>query len=391
MRTQVGIVGAGPAGLLLSHLLHLQGIESVVLEARNREYVEGRLRAGLLEQGTADLLRTAGVGERMEREGLVQDGFELRFGGQRHRIDLKKLTGGYSTMVYGQQEIVKDLINARLQENGQLIFSAEVSEIQDLNSKTPSIHYWKDGAEYKLQCDYVAGCDGFHGPSRTSIPEKALTVYERSYPFAWLGILAEAPPPSKELIYVYHKRGFALLSMRSPELSRSYIQCRPEEKIDNWSHERIWEELQTRLATDDGGLLSEGPIIKKDIVQMRSFLVEPMQYGRLFLAGDAAHVVPPSAAKGMNTAVSDVQVLAEALTKWYVRGRDDLLDGYSATCLRHVWRAQRFSNVMTSMLHRFEDDEEFDYRLQLTELEYLCASETASASLAQRYVGLHQL
>lgn len=391
MRTQVGIVGAGPAGLLLSHLLHLQGIESVVLENRSRDYVEKRLRAGLLEQGTVDLLREAGVGDRMDREGMIQDGFELRFGGRRHRIDLKGLTGGYSTMVYGQQEVVKDLIRARLKAGGQILFETEVVGIEGLRSEEPVIRYEQGGEGHELRCDFVAGCDGFHGPSRGSIPKGVQTVYERKYPFAWLGILAEAPPPSKELVYVYHEHGFALLSMRTPEISRSYIQCDPEDHVDDWSDDQVWEELQTRFATEDGPPLAQGPILKKNIVQMRSFLVEPMRYGRLFLAGDAAHVVPPSAAKGMNTAVADVRVLAEALCSWYVKGEADLLENYSDTCLRRVWRAQHFSNVVTEMLHRFDGEDEFDHRLRLAELEHMCASELASASFAERYVGLNRV
>jgi p-hydroxybenzoate 3-monooxygenase len=390
MRTQVGIVGAGPAGLVLSHLLYLEGIESAVLEIRSRDYVEKRIRAGVLEQNTVDLLNEMGVGDRMKREGMVHHGIELRFDGQGHRIDLSELTGGRAITVYGQHEVVKDLIQARLEAGERLIFEAEAVEAHDLDSREPAIRYRKDGEEHELRCDFIAGCDGFYGVCRQSIPEGALTVHERKYPFAWLGILAETPPSSEELIYTYHERGFALHSMRSPELTRLYIQCPPDDDIEDWSDERIWEELHARLATDEEWALTEGPILEegKGITPMRSFAVEPMQYGTLFLAGDAAHVVTPTGAKGMNLAVADVRVLARALAEFYASGHTDLLDRYSETCLRRVWLAQRFSWWMTSMLHRFDHDDDFQHRLQLTELDYVTSSRAAATTLAENYVGL---
>jgi p-hydroxybenzoate 3-monooxygenase len=388
--TQVGIVGAGPAGLVLSHLLYLQGIESVVLELRSRDYVEKRIRAGVLEQGTVDLLKQMGVGDRMEREGMVHHGIELRFDGRGHRIPLSDLAGGRAITIYGQHEVVKDLIRTRLDAGGQIIFEAEDVSVHDLESENPSIRYRKDGEVQELSCDIIAGCDGFHGVCRPSIPDGVLTVYERKYPFAWLGILAETPPSSEELIYTYHERGFALHSMRSPKLTRLYIQCDPHDDIEDWSDERIWEELHTRLVTDEGWALSEGPILKegRGITPMRSFVVEPMQYGRLFLAGDAAHVVTPTGAKGMNLAVADVHVLSRALTEFYDSGRTDLLDRYSEACLRRVWLAQRFSWWMTSMLHRFDKDDIFQHRLQVTELDYVTSSRAAATTLAENYVGL---
>ena len=389
MRTQVGIVGGGPAGLLLSHLLHLAGIESVVLETRSRDYVEHRIRAGVLEQGTVDLLNESGVGDRMKREGMVHHGIELRFDGQGHRIDLHELTGGRAITVYGQHEVVKDLIAARLEAGGQVIFEAEAVGLKDLESQKPTIRYQKDGEDHELRCDFIAGCDGFYGVCRPSIPEGVLTVYERKYPFAWLGILAETPPSSEELIYTYYKRGFALHSMRSPELTRLYIQCDPDDDIEDWSDERIWEELHARLATDERWALTEGPILEegRGITPMRSFAVEPMQHGRLFLAGDAAHIVTPTGAKGMNLAVADVRVLARGLADFYDSSQTDLLDRYSETCMRRVWLAQRFSWWMTAMLHRFEDDP-FQYRLQLAELDYVTSSRAAAKTLAENYVGL---
>jgi p-hydroxybenzoate 3-monooxygenase len=390
MRTQVGIVGAGPAGLLLSHLLHLEGIESVVLESRRRDYVEGRIRAGVLEQGTVDLLTESGVGDRMKKEGMIHHGIELRFSGQGHRIDLHELTEGRAITVYGQHEVVKDLIAARLEAGGEVIFEAEAVGVEDLDSQNPTVRYRKDGEDHELRCDFVAGCDGFYGVCRDSIPEGVLTVYERRYPFAWLGILAETPPSSEELIYTYHEHGFALHSMRSPELTRLYIQCDPDDDIEDWSDERIWEELQARLATDEGWALAEGPIREegRGITPMRSYAVEPMQYGRLFLAGDAAHIVTPTGAKGMNLAVADVRVLARALAGFYTSGQTELLDRYSGTCMRRVWLAQRFSWWMTAMLHRFDSSDEFQHRLQLTELDYVTSSRSAAKTLAENYVGL---
>lgn len=390
MRTQVAILGAGPAGLLLSHLLARQGVDSVVLELRSRDYVERRVRAGVLEQGTVDLLRDAGVGDRLEREGLVHHGIELRFEGQGHRIPLSDLTGGRAITVYGQTEVVKDLIRARLAADGHILFEAGAVGVHDLDSPTPSVTYQYAGQLHQLQCEIVAGCDGFHGVARTAIPTEALRVYEKEYPFAWLGILAAARPSSEELIYAYHDRGFALHSLRSPELGRLYLQCRPDEDIASWPDDRIWGELQARFATQDGFRLNEGPILEKGITTMRSFVAEPMQYGRLFLAGDAAHIVPPTGAKGMNLAIADVRVLAEALVGWYRTGRTEALERYSATCLRRVWRAEHFSWWMTSMLHRFEDDG-FQQRLQLAQLRYVCSSPAAAQSLAENYVGLESV
>ena len=385
-RTQVGIVGAGPAGLVLSQLLHLQGIESVVLENRSRQYCEERIRAGVLEWGTVELLIEMGVGERLKREGLIHHGIELRFGGHGHRIDFEDLTGRAIT-VYGQHEVIKDLIQARLDDNGQVLFEVEDVSVHGIDTTAPQIRYRRGNESREIRCDFLAGCDGFHGVCRPSIPASALAVYERSYPFGWLGILAEAAPSSEELIYAYHDRGFALHSMRSPKVTRLYLQCSPEEDIALWPDERIWKELQTRLAGDGNWKLNEGPILQKGVTGMRSFVVEPLQYGRLFLAGDAAHIVPPTGAKGLNLAVADVRILARALKEFYTSGKTNLLDQYSQTCLRRVWRVQRFSWWMTSMLHRHEGNP-FDERRQLAELDYVTSSRAASQSLAENYVGL---
>ena len=386
MRTQVGIVGAGPAGLLLSHLLHLEGIASVVLETQSRPYVEQRIRAGVLEQGTVDLLVRAGVGARLQEEGLIHHGIELRFGGQARRIDFSNLTGGRAITVYAQQEVVKDLIRARLDANGRILFDVADVSVSDLAGATPKVRFRKNGDSDELTCDFVAGCDGYHGICRHAIPAGVLTVHEKDYPFGWLGILSESPPPSHELIYAHHERGFALYSMRNPELSRLYLQCAPDEDPAHWSDDRIWSELRARLG--NGTALQDGPILQKGVTGMRSFVAEPMQYGRLFLAGDAAHIVPPTGAKGLNLAVADVRALARALAAWYSGGRADLLDGYSATCLRRVWKVQRFSWWMTSMLHRLPDEGALRQRLQLAELDYLTGSRAASAALAENYVGL---
>ena len=388
MRTQVGIVGAGPAGLLLSHLLHLHGIESVVIEAFSRQHVEERIRAGVLEQGTVDLLIEAGVGERLKREGLAHHGIWLRFGGRSHHIDLTELSGGKSITVYSQHEVVKDLIAARLDAGGQILFEAEEASISGFDGMAPAIRFRKDGKNHELECEFIAGCDGFHGVCRPTIPPQTLTMYERVYPFAWLGILAEAAPTSDELIYTNHERGFALFSMRSPAITRLYLQCAPDEHITNWPDARIWQELHTRLEDKDGWKLAEGPVLQKSITAMRSFVVEPMQYGRLFLAGDAAHIVPPTGAKGLNLAVADVRRLARALDAYYGAGRTDLLEGYSEACLRRIWKVQRFSWWMTSMLHRFDADTPFDRRRQLAELDYVTSSRAAATTLAENYVGL---
>jgi len=392
MHTKIGIVGAGPAGLVLSHLLHLEGIESVVIENRSRQYVEERVRAGVLEQGTVDLMIETGVGDRLKREGLVHYGVNLRFGGRTHRIDFDDLTGGRAITIYAQHEVIKDLSNARIAAGGQIFYEVEDVSVQDFESSQsasmPLIRFRKDGKPYELTCDFIAGCDGFHGICRPSVPAGVLQMFERIYPFAWLGILAEAAPSSEELIYAYHERGFALLSMRSPLISRLYLQCSPEEDIAKWSDEKIWEELHRRLATDDGWKLTEGPITQKGITPMRSFVIEPMQHGKMFLAGDAAHIVPPTGAKGLNLAVADVRVLARAFADFYSSGRTRLLEEYSRTCLRRVWKVQRFSWWMTSMLHLFDGDNAFDQRRQLAELDYATSSRAASQSLAENYVGL---
>jgi p-hydroxybenzoate 3-monooxygenase len=387
-RTQVGIVGAGPAGLVLSHLLYLHGIASVVLENRSRTYVEERVRAGVLEQNTVDLLCEMGVGERMKREGLVHYGVELRFNRQGHRIDFQELTGGKGITIYAQAEVLKDLNNARIATGGQVLFEVEDVGVHDLDSPRPRITYRKDDADCELHCDFIAGCDGFHGICRPSVPAGVLTEYDRTYPFGWLGILAQAPPSSEELIYTYHEHGFALLSMRNSQLSRLYLQCAPDEDINGWSDDKIWRELRTRLASTDGWKLTDGPVLQKGVTGMRSFVVEPMQYGRLYLAGDSAHIVPPTGAKGLNLAVTDVQILARALEEYYSKGSRHLLDSYSEVCLRRVWKVQRFSWWMTSMLHRFPDDNPFDQRRQLAELDYVTSSRAAATTLAENYVGL---
>jgi p-hydroxybenzoate 3-monooxygenase len=375
---------------VLAQLLHLEGIDSVVLEDRSREHVEHRVRAGVLEQGTVDLLREIGAGERLDREGLVHDGIELQFAGERHRIDFPSLTGGRRITVYGQQEVVKDLITARLETGRPLLFEVDDVRLDGLESEGPAIRFRHSGGEHELRCDFVAGCDGFHGVSRDSIPAGVLTGFEREYPFAWLGILAEAPPSNEELIYAHHERGFALHSMRSPTLTRLYLQVPPDEDPADWPDERIWQELERRLGLE-GWTLNKGEIVEKSVTPMRSFVVEPMQHGRLYLAGDAAHIVPPTGAKGLNLAVADVRLLATALAEWYRSGDDSALQRYSADALRRVWRAEHFSWFMTSMLHRLEGGDEFDTKLQLAQLSYVCSSERAAASLAENYVGLEHV
>ena len=388
IRTQVGIVGAGPAGLVLSHLLHRAGIESIIVENCTREYVEGRIRAGVLEQGTVDVINSAGVGARMQREGLIHEGIEIRFHGNSHRIDFPSLTGGKRITVYGQHEVVKDLIQARMEHGGVITFEVSSVSVHDLESDNPQIKYISDGEEFQLSCDFIAGCDGFHGICRPSIPTGVLTAYERTYPFGWLGILAQVAPSSDELIYAHHERGFALLSMRSPEISRLYLQCAPDEDLSNWSDEQIWEELQMRLHDNNGWKLKEGPVLQKSVTGMRSFVVEPMQFGRLFLAGDSAHIVPPTGAKGMNLAVSDVRVLTDALIAFYRDRSQDQLRSYSTTCLRRIWKAQRFSAWMTLLLHKIPGQGSFDDRRQLAELDYVTSSRAAATTLAENYVGL---
>jgi p-hydroxybenzoate 3-monooxygenase len=386
MLTQVGIVGAGPAGLVLSHLLHRQSIHSVVVEGRSRQHCEQRVRAGVLEQGTVDLLMEVGLGERMKQEGLIHDGVEIRFRERGHRIDFKALTGRGIT-IYAQQEVVKDIIAARLAAEGKIVFEAEGVTVHDFDSATPKIRFHDHGEPSEVLCDFIAGCDGFHGVCRPSI-ENALTIYERVFPFAWLGILAAAPPSSEELIYCYHDRGFALHSMRTPEITRLYLQCAPDEDLAQWPDARIWKELQVRLTTRDGRRLTEGAILQKGVTGMRSFVAEPMQYGRLYLAGDAAHIVPPTGAKGLNLAVADVRFLAAALVEFYASGNHQLLDHYSETCLRRVWLVQRFSLWMTSMLHRMPGNDRFEEHRQLADLEYLTSSRAAARAFAENYVGL---
>jgi p-hydroxybenzoate 3-monooxygenase len=387
-RTQIGIVGAGPAGLVLSHLLQREGIESVVLENRSREYVEKRVRAGVLEQRTVDLLTELGLADRLHREGLVHHGIELRFDGEGHRIGFEELADGRAITIYGQQEVVKDLIAARLESDAPLLFEVDEVSLHEIDSDQPIVRFTHDGTERELRCDAIAGCDGFHGVSRPSIPDGVLSFNELEYPFAWLGILARVAPSTEELIYAPHERGFALHSLRSPELSRFYVQCDPDDDLDRWPNERIWEELHLRLVRDDGWTLKEGPVIEKTIAPLRSFVAQPMQYGRLYLAGDAVHIVPATGAKGLNLAVADVQVLAEALTKFIKGGDKSLLDAYSDACLRRVWRVQHFSWWMTWMLHRFPDDDGFTRGLRRAQLEYVCSSRAAAATLAENYVGL---
>jgi p-hydroxybenzoate 3-monooxygenase len=389
MRTQVGIIGAGPAGLLLAHLLQMRGIESVVLETRSREEIEATLRAGVLEQGTVDMLEESGVGERMRREGMRHEGVILRFGGRSHRLDLSELTGGRSIMVYAQHEVIRDLVKARLDRGGTILFGVKDVSLLDLDTASPKIRFHDaGGATRELACDYVAGCDGFHGVSRPSIPSRLRQEFTRIYPFGWLGILVEAPPATEELIYAYHERGFALVSTRSPQIQRLYAQCNPQDQASAWPDARIWDELHARLAGSDGFRLTEGRIFQKGVIAMRSFVVEPMQYGRLYLAGDAAHIVPPTGAKGLNLAAADVRVLAQALGAFYAGGRSDLLERYSETALRRVWRAEHFSWWMTSMLHRFHDESPFHHRLQLSQLEYVTGSRAAATMLAENYAGL---
>ncbi|MGW4795018.1 4-hydroxybenzoate 3-monooxygenase [Nonomuraea sp. NPDC004297] len=383
MRTQVGIIGAGPAGLLLSHLLHLRGISSVVLERRSREYVERRVRAGVLEHGTVDTLAQAGVGGRMLREGLPHHGIELRYGGAGHRIPFERLVPGRAITVYGQQEVVKDLIAARLAAGGDVRFEVEDVRLHALESEP----YVTFGGQ-RLDCDVIAGCDGFHGVSRPAIPDGVLSVFEREYPFAWLGILARVAPSSEELIYARTERGFALHSMRSPTVSRFYLQVPADARLADWPDERIWAELRARLETVPGFALATGEITERGITPMRGFVAEPMQYGRLYLAGDAAHIVPPTGAKGLNLAVADVRVLTEALAAYFADGSTTLLDGYSRACLKRVWRAQHFSWWMTTLLHTFEQDDPYARRLQLSYLDYVTSSEAAATTLAENYVGL---
>jgi p-hydroxybenzoate 3-monooxygenase len=387
MRTQVGIVGAGPAGLMLSHLLHLHGISSVVLEARSRDYVEKRVRAGVLEQGTVDLLEEAGVADRLHAEGLRHEGIELRFDGESHRVPMTDLTGRAIT-VYGQQEVVKDLIARRLDDGGDIRFDVENVRLEGLTDDTQTIRFTEQGRESELVCDVVAGCDGFHGICRPSVPDGVLRTYEREYPFAWLGILAEAPPAIEELIYCLHENGFALYSMRSHLVSRLYLQVPADENVGAWPDERIWSELATRFELSGSSWRpNEGPIFEKGITPMRSVVTEPMQQGRLLLAGDAVHIVPPTGAKGMNLAVNDVRLMARALDALLNNGDDSLVNSYSTDALRRVWRAQHFSWWMTSMLHRPPGDDPYQQRLQIAQLRNVVESTAYATALSENYVG----
>ena len=383
----VGIVGAGPAGLLLGHLLDRAGIDSVTVEIRSEAHVIDRVRAGVLEQTTVELLGDVGLGERMAREGMRHEGLYIAFGGRRHRVDLSELTGGRAITVYGQNEIVRDLIAARRAARGRVIFEAEDVRVSDLESDAPQLQVRAAAAAETFRCDFIAGCDGFHGVCRAAVPRNAMQSYERAYPFAWLGVLAEAAPSSHELVYCLHDRGFALFSMRSSRITRLYLQCAPDDRIESWPDDRIWTELRTRLATDDGWSPNEGPILQKGITPMRSFVAEPMRFRRLFLAGDAAHIVPPTGAKGLNLALADVWRLARALEERYRHGGEAGLDAYSDAGLHRAWRAQRFSYWMTTLLHRADEATPFDWRRQRAELEYVVSSRAALTSLAENYVG----
>jgi p-hydroxybenzoate 3-monooxygenase len=386
-RTPVVIVGGGPAGSLLSHLLHQEGIESVVLERRSCDYVLSRIRAGVLEHGSVQTLKEAGLGARMEQEGYVHDGVFLAFGGRRMRVDFEALTGR-SVTIYGQTEVQHDLYDALAERDGSIVYEAEDVELHDIDGDAPAVTYTRDGVEHRIECQWIAGCDGYHGPSRTAIPDDVLRTFERVYPFGWLGVLSRTPPVSEELIYANHERGFALCSMRNQNLSRYYVQCPLEDSPDDWSDDRFWNELTTRLPDEVGEQLVTGPSIEKSIAPLRSFVVEPMRHGRLFLAGDAAHIVPPTGAKGLNLAVSDVVYLARALTDHYRTGSTTGLDGYSETALKRVWKAVRFSWWMTTVMHRFPDQDGFDRRIQQAELSLLEDSDAARADMASNYVGL---
>ncbi|MBW6393297.1 4-hydroxybenzoate 3-monooxygenase [Billgrantia antri] len=388
MKTQVAIIGAGPSGLLLGQLLSRQGIDNVILERKSGEYVLSRIRAGVLEQGMVDLLREAGVDARMDEEGLPHDGVELAFDNRRVRVDLAGLTGGKTVMVYGQTEVTRDLMEAREASGGTTIYEADNVQPHDLESDAPYVTFEKDGESVRLDCDYIAGCDGFHGVSRRSIPKDRIKEFEKVYPFGWLGLLADTPPVADELIYARHERGFALCSMRSPTRSRYYVQVPLDEKVEEWSDERFWDELKRRLPEDVAAKLVTGPSLEKSIAPLRSFVVEPMQYGKLFLVGDAAHIVPPTGAKGLNLAASDVNTLYRLMVKVYQEGRTDLIPSYSQTCLKRIWKAERFSWWMTSLLHKFSDEEGFETRMQQAELDYLTSSEAGLKTIAENYVGL---
>ena len=388
MRTQVAIIGAGPSGLLLGQLLHNAGIDNVILERQSGDYVLGRIRAGVLEQGMVDLLRQAGVSQRMDAEGLVHDGFELALEGRQVHIDLKGLTGGKSVMVYGQTEVTRDLMAAREAAGAHTLYNASNVQPHGMKTDAPYVTFEKDGETWRLDCDYIAGCDGFHGVARQSIPADVLSIFERVYPFGWLGVLADTPPVNDELVYAKHERGFALCSQRSATRSRYYLQVPADEKVEDWSDQRFWDELKTRLPAPLAERLVTGPSIEKSIAPLRSFVVEPMQFGRLFLVGDAAHIVPPTGAKGLNLAASDVSTLFNILLKVYAEGRTELLERYSEVCLRRIWKAERFSWWMTSMLHRFADSDDFSQRITDSELAYFVDSEAGRTTIAENYVGL---
>jgi p-hydroxybenzoate 3-monooxygenase len=387
VRTQVAIIGAGPAGLLLGQLLHIYGIDNIILERQTPDYVLGRIRAGLLEEGTVSLLDEVGGGARAHREGLVHHGVEIAFAGERHRIDMHAATGK-TLMIYGQTEVTRDLMAARAAAGLTTVYQAVDVMPHDFDSDKPRVSYTKDGLSHEIGCDFIAGCDGFHGVSRASVPEAAIRTFERVYPFGWLGILSETPPVSHELIYTNHARGFSLCTMRSMHRSRYYLQCSLDDHIDQWPDERFWDELKRRLDAKAVAHLVTGPSIEKSIAPLRSFVTEPMRFGRMYLAGDAAHIVPPTGAKGLNLAASDVHYLSQALREFYAEKSSAGIDAYSATALSRVWKAVRFSWWMTSMLHKFPDTGEFGARIQLAELDYLVSSKAASASLSENYVGL---
>lgn len=388
MKTQVAIIGAGPSGLLLGALLAKAGVDAVILEAKTPEYVLGRIRAGVLEQVCVDLLDEVGVGARMHREGLVHGGFELAFGGGRHRIDMKTLTGGKQVMVYGQTEVTRDLMDDRAAKGLTTIYEAANVSLHDFDGSKPRVRYQKDGATHEIECDFIAGCDGFHGVSRASVPAGAIQTFERVYPFGWLGILADTPPVSHELIYVNHERGFALCSMRSKTRSRHYVQCSLDDKVENWSDDAFWDELRRRLDPEAAETLVTGPSIEKSIAPLRSFVAEPMRFGRLFLAGDAAHIVPPTGAKGLNLAATDVSYLGSAIAEYYRDKSSAGIDTYSQRCLRRIWRAERFSWWFTNLMHKFPETGEFGQKMQAAELDYLVNSVAASTTMAENYVGL---